>query len=106
MDFANIISVALRALARNKMRSVLTMLGIVIGVAAVIAMVAIGQGAQSQVQKQIASLGSNLLFVSAGSVNANGIRMGYGATKTLVDSDVQAILRECQACAAAAPGSG
>ncbi len=106
MDFANIISVALRALARNKMRSILTMLGIVIGVAAVIAMVAIGQGAQSQVQKQIASMGSNLLFVSAGSVNASGIRMGSGATKTLVDSDVQAILRECQACAAAAPGSG
>jgi putative ABC transport system permease protein len=106
MDFSNIITVALRALARNKMRSILTMLGIVIGVAAVIAMVAIGQGAQSQVQKQIASMGSNLLFVSAGSVNASGIRMGSGATKTLVDSDVQAILRECQACAAAAPGSG
>ena len=106
MDFANIIAVALRALARNKMRSILTMLGIVIGVAAVIAMVAIGQGAQSQVQKQIASMGSNLLFVSAGSVNASGIRMGSGATKTLVDGDVQAILRECQACAAAAPGSG
>ena len=106
MDFANIIAVALRALSRNKMRSILTMLGIVIGVAAVIAMVAIGQGAQSQVQAQIASMGSNLLFVSAGSVNSSGVRMGSGATKTLVDGDVQAILRECQACAAAAPGSG
>jgi len=106
MDFANIVAVALRALARNKMRSILTMLGIVIGVAAVIAMVAIGQGAQSQVQAQIASMGSNLLFVSAGSVNSSGVRMGSGATKTLVDGDVQAILRECQACAAAAPGSG
>lgn len=105
MDFANIIRIALRALARNKMRSILTMLGIVIGVAAVIAMVAIGQGAQGQVQSQIASMGSNLLFVSAGSVNAGGVRMGSGATKTLVDGDVQAILRECQACAAAAPGS-
>lgn len=105
MDFANILRVALRALARNKMRSILTMLGIVIGVAAVIAMVAIGQGAQAQVQSQIASMGANLLFVSAGSVNRGGIRMGGGATKTLVDSDVQAMLRECQACAAAAPGS-
>lgn len=105
MDLANIIRIALRALARNKMRSILTMLGIVIGVAAVIAMVAIGQGAQAQVQSQIASMGSNLIFVSAGSVNSGGIRMGSGATKTLVDSDVQAILRECQACAAAAPGS-
>src|SRR3954454_8471258 len=87
------------------MRSILTMLGIVIGVAAVIAMVAIGQGAQAQVQSQIASMGANLLFVSSGSVNRGGIRMGGGATKTLVDSDVQAILRECQACGAAAPGS-
>jgi putative ABC transport system permease protein len=105
VDFSNIIRIALRALARNKMRSILTMLGIVIGVAAVIAMVAIGQGAQAQVQSQIASMGANLLFVSAGSVNRGGIRMGGGATKTLVDSDVQAMLRECQACAEAAPGS-
>ncbi|HWR16983.1 MAG TPA: ABC transporter permease [Terriglobales bacterium] len=105
MELRAIIQVALRALARNKMRSVLTMLGIVIGVAAVIAMVAIGQGAQQQVQAQISSMGSNVLFVSAGSVNRGGIRMGGGATKTLVDSDVQAIIRECTACAAAAPGS-
>ena len=105
MELRAIIQIALRALARNKMRSILTMLGIVIGVAAVIAMVAIGQGAQQQVQAQISSMGSNLVFVSSGSVNRGGIRMGGGATKTLVDSDVQAILRECQACAAAAPGS-
>src|SRR3954470_24656025 len=104
MELRAIIQIALRALARNKMRSILTMLGIVIGVAAVIAMVAIGQGAQAQVQSQIASMGANLLFVSSGSVNRGGIRMGGGATKTLVDSDVQAILRECQACGAAAPG--
>jgi len=105
MELRAIIQIALRALARNKMRSILTMLGIVIGVAAVIAMVAIGQGAQQQVQAQISSMGSNLVFVSAGSVNRGGIRMGGGATKTLVDADVQAIIRECQACAAAAPGS-
>ena len=105
MELSAIIQVALRALSRNKMRSILTMLGIVIGVAAVIAMVAIGQGAQKQVQSQIASMGSNLLFVSAGNVTRGGIRMGAGATKTLVNSDVQAILRDCSACAAAAPGS-
>jgi putative ABC transport system permease protein len=105
MELRAIIQIALRALARNKMRSVLTMLGIVIGVAAVIAMVAIGQGAQQQVQSQIASMGSNLLFVSSGSVNRGGIRMGYGATKTLVDSDVTAILKQVPSVAAAAPGA-
>ncbi|HET9695375.1 MAG TPA: ABC transporter permease [Terriglobales bacterium] len=105
MELRAIIQIALRALARNKMRSILTMLGIVIGVAAVIAMVAIGQGAQQQVQSQIASMGSNLLFVSAGSVNRGGIRMGGGATKTLVDSDVQAIVQQIPSVAAAAPGS-
>jgi putative ABC transport system permease protein len=105
MELRATIQIALRALARNKMRSILTMLGIVIGVGAVIAMVAIGQGAQQQVQSQIASMGSNLLYVSAGNVTRGGIRMGAGATKTLVDSDVQAILREAPAVAAAAPGS-
>jgi putative ABC transport system permease protein len=105
MELRAIIQIALRALARNKMRSILTMLGIVIGVAAVIAMVAIGQGAQQQVQSQIASMGSNLLFVSAGSVNRGGIRMGGGATKTLVDGDVQAIVQQIPSVAAAAPGA-
>jgi putative ABC transport system permease protein len=105
MELRAIIQIALRALARNKMRSILTMLGIVIGVAAVIAMVAIGQGAQQQVQSQIASMGSNLLFVSSGSVNRGGIRMGGGATKTLVDGDVQAIVQQIPSVAAAAPGA-
>ncbi len=99
------IRVALRALARNKMRSILTMLGIIIGVAAVIAMVGVGQGAQQQVQSQIAAMGSNMLFVSAGSVTRGGMRMGFGATKTLVYEDMTAILRECPSVAAAAPGS-
>jgi putative ABC transport system permease protein len=105
MELRAILQIALRALARNKLRSILTMLGIVIGVGAVIAMVAIGQGAQQQVQTQIASMGSNLLYVSSGNVTRGGIRMGAGATKTLVDGDVQAILREAPAVAAAAPGS-
>ena len=88
------------------MRSALTMLGIIIGVAAVIATVGVGQGAQQQVQQQIASMGSNVLYISAGSVNRGGLRMGGGATKTLVYDDLTAILREAPAVAMAAPGSG
>lgn len=100
-----IIRIAMRALARNKLRSSLTMLGIIIGVGAVIAMVSVGQGAQKQAEDQIAAMGSNMLFVSAGTVNRGGTRMGYGATKTLVYEDMQAILRECTAVKAAAPGT-
>lgn len=100
------IRLALRALARNKMRSTLTMLGIIIGVGAVIAMVALGQGAQEQVQQQIAAMGSNMLFVGSGSMNKGGLRMGWGNTQTLVMGDVQAIMRECPAVALAAPGAG
>ena len=105
MDFISIIRIALRALARNKMRSILTMLGIIIGVGAVIATVGVGQGAQQQVQANIASMGTNLVFVSAGSVNRGGLRLGGGATKTLVYDDMKAILQECPAVASAAPGS-
>ena len=100
------IRLALRALARNKMRSTLTMLGIIIGVGAVIAMVALGQGAQEQVQQQIAAMGSNMLFVGSGTMNRGGVHMGMGNTKTLVNDDVQAIMRECPAVALAAPGTG
>jgi len=106
MELTAILRIALRALARNKMRSALTMLGIIIGVAAVIATVGVGQGAQQQVQQQIASMGSNVLYISAGSVNRGGLRMGGGATKTLVYDDMTAILREAPAVAMAAPGSG
>jgi putative ABC transport system permease protein len=105
MDLLAIIRIAMRALARNKLRSSLTMLGIIIGVGAVIAMVSVGQGAQEQAQQQIAAMGSNMLFVGAGTVTRGGMRMGWGATKTLVYADMQAILRECPAVEAAAPGS-
>ena len=105
MDLLAIIRIAMRALARNKMRSILTMLGIIIGVGAVIAMVSVGQGAQLQAQQQIAAMGSNMLFVQSGTVNKGGMRMGWGATKTLVYDDMVAILRECPSVAAAAPGS-
>lgn len=105
MDLLAIIRIAMRALARNKLRSSLTMLGIIIGVGAVIAMVSVGQGAQSQAQQQIQAMGSNLLFVGAGNVTRGGTRMGSGATKTLVDEDLQAILREAPSVKEAAPGS-
>ena len=106
MDLLAILRIAIRALTRNKMRSLLTMLGIIIGVGAVIATVGLGQGAQQQVQDQIASMGTNLLYISAGSINKGGIRLGGGATKTLVDDDMKAILEEVPTIAEAAPGSG
>ena len=96
MDFLNIIRVAFRALIRNKMRAALTMLGIIIGVSAVIAMVSIGQGASASVQAQIESIGTNLLFVSAGAQNVGGVRSGTGdtGTNTLTVEDLDAIKRE------------
>ena len=106
MDFKATLKIALRALSRNKMRTILTMMGIVIGVAAVIAMVGVGQGAQQKVQDQIASMGTNLIYVSAGSVNRGGTHLGAGATKTLTDDDMKAIVREVPTVSAAAPGAG
>ncbi|HKC86718.1 MAG TPA: ABC transporter permease [Blastocatellia bacterium] len=105
MNIFVIFRIAFRALARNKMRSALTMLGIVIGVAAVIAMVSIGQGAQASVQAQIASVGTNLLFVGAGSQNVGGVRSGTGATNsnTLTVDDIEAIRREIPSVAMASP---
>src|SRR5437762_2624721 len=96
MDLLNIIRVAFRALVRNKMRAALTMLGIIIGVSAVVAMVSIGQGAQATVQAQIDSIGTNLLFVSAGAQNVGGVRSGAGdsGTNTLTVEDLDAIKRE------------
>ena len=106
MDFLAILKIAIRALTRNKMRSLLTMLGIIIGVGAVIATVGLGQGAQQQVQDQIASMGTNLLYISSGSVNKGGIRLGGGATKTLVNDDMKAILQQVPTVNMVAPGAG
>ncbi len=89
-----ILSVAAQAINRNRMRSALTMLGVFIGVAALIAMVAVGQGANEAVRKQIESLGTNLLVVVPGAVAAGGFRGGFGSASTLTISDVQAIRRE------------
>jgi putative ABC transport system permease protein len=103
MDFMNTFRLALRALARNKMRSALTMLGIIIGVGAVIAVVSIGQGAQYLVQQGIQAMGTNAVFISAGSNRAGGVRQGYGGVKTLTIDDMNAILREIPIIKQAAP---
>lgn len=95
--------VAIRALNRNKMRSILTMLGIIIAIAAVIAMVGLGQGASASIQAQIANLGNNMLFVWAGSSNTGGMRGGMGSSHTLTPEDVVAIEGECPAVRAASP---
>jgi ABC-type lipoprotein release transport system permease subunit len=90
------------ALQRNPMRSTLTMLGVIIGVAAVIAMLAVGQGAQAVIRAQIASLGSHSLIVQPGSTSQSGVRYGWGSRTTLRAPDVQAILKECEAAGAGA----
>ena len=106
MDLQAIIRVALRALARNKMRTSLTMLGIIIGVGAVICTVAIGEGASNQVQEQIRNLGDNIVFVAAGSVSQQGVRMGSSATKTLTLADAKAIQQQIATISKLSPGVG
>ncbi|HLY63559.1 MAG TPA: ABC transporter permease [Terriglobia bacterium] len=106
MDAAAVIRVALRALARNKMRTVLTMLGIIIGVGAVICTVAIGEGASNQIQESLRNLGDNIVFVSAGSVNNGGVHMGSSATKTLTVADSTAIGQQVPLMVRISPGVG
>jgi putative ABC transport system permease protein len=95
--------IALRALGRNKLRSFLTMLGIIIGVGAVIAMVAIGEGAKATIRSQIASLGTNVLIVLPGTTVQGGVRTGSGGVNTLVDSDAKAMMQELPSVAFASP---
>ena len=97
MDFLAILRVALRSLERHKMRSALTMLGIVIGIGSVVASVSFGEGANQMVQSQIANMGTNLLYAFAGSVGRGGVRQGWGSVSTLTVEDAQAIARECSA---------
>jgi putative ABC transport system permease protein len=103
------VRVALRALRANPLRSLLTMLGIIIGVGAVIAMVSVGAGAQERVAEQIRSLGSNVIIILPGSVWSSGTRMGLGSRPTITEEDAAAIGREIRAVQASAPmrrGSG
>jgi putative ABC transport system permease protein len=94
MRVGSTFNVAFRALRRNKLRSVLTALGIIIGVGAVIAMVGIGNGAKAQVEAQIASLGQNVILIFSGSTTSSGIRTGWGGAGTLKIEDAEAIRRE------------
>ncbi|MEW6327307.1 MAG: ABC transporter permease [Thermodesulfobacteriota bacterium] len=103
MFISTSLKIALYALKANKLRSLLTMLGIIIGVAAVVAMVAIGSGASAQIARQIASVGSNLLIVIPGATTAGGVRMGAGTVTTLTLSDAKAIRGECPSVARVAP---
>lgn len=102
MDFLQTLKIALRALRTNKMRSFLTMLGIIIGIAAVIAMMAVGSGASYVISQQIASIGSNIILVIPGSTTSGGLRTGSGGAQTLTSDDVKAIMNECPSVAYAA----
>ena len=95
--------ISLRALRVNKMRSALTMLGIIIGVSAVIIMLAVGAGASKKISEQISSMGSNLLMIFPGSITAGGLHMGSGSQSTLTSSDAEAIKRECPTVEEVAP---
>jgi putative ABC transport system permease protein len=107
--FLQSLLIAMRALRVNKMRALLTMLGIIIGIAAVIAMVAIGSGASKMISDQISSIGSNLLLVLPGSTTSGGMRSGSGGAPTLTYDDARAIKAECPSVGEVAPtvrGSG
>ena len=103
MRFINVIKVALRALRRSAMRSILTALGIIIGVAAVIAMVSIGNGAKSQVEASIASLGQNIISVSPGSAKTGGMYGGWGSASSLTVDEALTIRREISGIVAVSP---
>ena len=103
MNLSSAWKIAYRSLRANRMRSILTMLGMVIGVSAVIAMVAIGAGANERIAAQISSIGSNLLLVLPGSTTSGGLRSGFGSAPTLTMADARAIGRELPAVRLAAP---
>src|SRR5438128_11642479 len=91
MSFLMILRIAIKALNRNKMRTALTMLGMIIGVAAVITMVALGSGAQTSIESQIQSAGTNMIIVSAGNFTQGGVRQGQGNASTLTPDDANTI---------------
>ncbi|MBM3277622.1 MAG: ABC transporter permease [Candidatus Handelsmanbacteria bacterium] len=103
MKWKNLLRVALKAIARNKMRSLLTMLGIIIGVGSVITMVAVGEGAQAQIEKQINSLGTNLLVVFPGASRQGGVSMGGGSGTRLTLEDVDKLGKEAELVSGVSP---
>jgi putative ABC transport system permease protein len=103
INIASTVKISFRALRVNKMRSALTMLGIIIGVGAVIAMLAVGTGASRRISEQISKMGSNLLMIVPGTTTAGGVRMGSGTQPTLTLADAEAILKESRAVLEVAP---
>ena len=103
MKSSNLIKVATKSIVKNKMRTLLTMLGIIIGVGAVIIMVAIGEGAQSRIQEQISDLGSNLIIITAGTSNQGGVSRGAGSFNRLTIKDVEKLERESLLLAGVSP---
>lgn len=103
IDFESTLKISLRSLKVNKMRSILTSLGIIIGVSAVIIMLSIGEGAKQRINKDIASMGSNLLMVMSGSTTSSGVRMGSGTQPTLTIKDSEAMLKHCPSVLEVAP---
>ena len=103
MKLGNLFKVAMNALKRNKMRSFLTMLGIIIGVASVITMLAIGQGSKKSIEDQISSMGSNMLFVMPGTMRMGGVQQGSSGSQRLTVADVNAIKTGCEAVVAVSP---
>jgi len=103
MNIPNLTKIALNALLRNKFRAFLTMLGVIIGVASVIAMLAIGEGSKKSIQDQISSMGSNLVMVMPGTQMMGGVQQGSSTSKALDIKDIQAIAAECPSISAVTP---
>jgi putative ABC transport system permease protein len=103
MNIKNLLKIAMNALLRNKLRAFLTMLGIIIGVASVIAMLGIGQGSKQSIQQQIAGMGLNLVTVIPGSQERGGVQFGASTMQSLTEADVTSILSDCPAVLAATP---
>lgn len=103
MNYLNLIRIAKNALIRNKFRAFLTMLGIIIGVASVIAMLAIGQGSKKSIQDQMSGMGSNLVFIMPGSQQRGGVMMGNSSSQSLKMEDLEAIKLQCQNISAISP---
>jgi len=103
MNYANTLKIAFNALKRNKFRAFLTMLGIIIGVASVIAMLAIGQGSKQSIQDQMSDMGTNLIFAVPGSEQRGGVRMGNSDARSMDLKDVEAVVRNCPSISAVSP---
>ena len=105
MDLKSTFKMALVSLKVNKMRSILTSLGVIIGVSSVIIMLAVGEGASQKIAKDMESMGSNLLMINSAAATSGGVRMGRGTKPTLTLKDAEAIKKECQGLSGVAPTS-